>query len=118
MPERLAQRSVGLVILAFCLLALNGPLLAQNPIPISIGQNAPGEITAEASTAHFAVSASGGETVVIQVLGFAPGFAPRFRVLNPSDVEILAVANPDGLATISGSASFSDAGTYTIEVTG
>lgn len=106
------------IMILLSLILWSSAVVAQDATPVAIGQNAPGEVTAETSTVRFSFTASGGETAVIQVLGFESGFAPRFRVLNPSDVEILAVANPNGLATVTGNANFADAGNYTIEVEG
>lgn len=100
-----------------CVLVMSGLALAQAPTPIQIGQNAAGQLTADVSAAQFTVASSGGETATIQVLGFG-GFVPRFRVLNPAGIEILTVSNPGGQPTLTGSAAFADAGTYTIEVQG
>src|SRR5687767_4211788 len=109
---------VRLAVIGLCLLWSSGYALAQESTPIQIGQNASGEVTAEAPTVRFSLNANAGETATIQVLGLTPGFPPRFRVLNPSAVEILSVPNPTRLSTVVGSASFAVAGTYTIEVEG
>ena len=100
-----------------CLFVLGSVLLAQNGIPIQNGQNAFGELTAEVSSASYTLAPSSGETATVQVLAVSAGFVPRFRVLNAAGVEVVNAANPNGLATITGSVSF-DGGTYTIEVTG
>ncbi len=93
--------------------------LAQStPMPVQIGQNAVGAITAEVATAEFTFSATGSESATLQALALTPGFAPRFRVVNPAGIEALVVANPESLAILTGSATFEAAGSYTIEVSG
>ncbi|MEO8397757.1 MAG: hypothetical protein ABI700_32480, partial [Chloroflexota bacterium] len=96
------------------------PLSAQQAElqPIQTGQNAIGELTVENGAASYFLTVSGGETVALQVFALSPGFAPRLRVLNSADVEILVLANPASLISLSASVSFPDAGGYTIEVTG
>ncbi len=105
------------IIVWFCLFAVCGVVFAQGGTPIQIGQNATGALPA-GGNAQFTLSANGGETATIQVLALSAGFAPRFRIVNPSGVEILNIANPNTQATVSSSASFNDAGTYTIEISG
>ena len=113
------MRRYCLVFVWFCLFALSSHALAQDDSPpLQIGENTVGELTAEASTVQFSVSASGGETANIQVLALSPNFVPSFRVLNPAGFEILTVSNPDGLTSLMGSTSFPDAGDYSIEVRG
>lgn len=108
---------LGMMIAGIFLLALAVPTLAQNGIPIQNGQNAFGELTTEISSVMYTLSPNSGETATIQVLALSPGFIPRFRVLNAAGVEIVNAANPNGLATITGSVSF-DGGVFTIEVMG
>lgn|GEM_PF-3305340 len=109
---------VGLAVW-LCLLSVSGIAFAQSDAtPIQIGQNAFGELTAEANSARYALTAAGSESATIQVLALSPNFAPRFRIINPAGVEILVVANPDGLNALTGSASLPDAGEYIIEITG
>ncbi|MCC6801356.1 MAG: SH3 domain-containing protein [Anaerolineae bacterium] len=108
----------------FCLalivmLLFAGAAQAQNDgAPIQIGQNAVGTLSADVPDMRFALSAFGGETATIQVLALSPGFVPRFRVTNPAGVEILIAPNPSGLTSLENDASFPDAGTYLIEVSG
>ena len=100
-------------------LLLCGAVLAQGEgTPIQIGDNAFGELTADANVARYTLTATGGETARIQVLALSTGFVPRFRVVNPAGIEILTVPNPDGLNILTGSASFADAGDYLIEIQG
>jgi len=106
----------GIILISFFLFALTA--FAQNATPLQLGQNAIGELTANAPTASFAFTASGGESVAVQVLALSPGFIPRFHVLNPSGVEILASPNPNALSSLTAAASLPDAGTYTVEVSG
>lgn len=106
-----------MLIACFCLLALAIPAFAQ-ATPIRVGENATGTLSAEAPTAQFAFTAAGGESAAIQLLGLTPGFAPRLQVLNTADVEILALPNPTAQSILTGNVSFSDAGVYTIVVSG
>lgn len=116
-PRIMLRLSLGCVWM--CLLIIGSAVLAQSDAtPISIGQNAFGELTAEANTARYSVTAAGGETATIQVLALSAGFVPRFRVVNPAGVEILVVSNPAGLNSLTGNASFPDAGDYRIEIAG
>ncbi len=114
--QRLLLR-LSAIFVWLCLLVVSGPALAQAPTPIQIGQNAAGQLTAEVGAAQFTLASTGGETATIQVLGFG-GFVPRFRVLNPAGIEILTVPNPGGQPTLTASAAFADAGSYTLEVQG
>jgi uncharacterized protein YraI len=85
---------------------------------VEIGQNTSGELTSEVSRIEYTVSAAGGETVSIQVLAMSPELTPSFRVLNPAGIEILVVANPEGVTIVEGDASLTDAGEYRIQVEG
>ncbi len=105
------------VLIWLCLLALSGQAFAQGNT-IQIGQNTIGTISAANTTVDYKLVAQGGQTAAIQVLGLSQGFVPTFRVLNPAGTEILNVANSAGAATVSGNASFSGAGVYTISVGG
>lgn len=101
------------------LFALPTVLFAQSePVPIQIGRNAAGTLSADSPTARYILSASGGETATIQVLSLSLDFVPRFRIINPDGIDILVVPNPEALASVSANASFSDAGNYLIEVSG
>lgn len=118
MPIHQLRNHLRVITILLCLLSVNAIVWAQTSSPIQLGQNTLGELSADAPTAAFALAASGGETVSVQVLAVASGLAPRFRVLNPAGVEILLIPNPAGLSSVEGNASFPDAGTYTIEVSG
>jgi hypothetical protein len=108
------------MLIWLCLLALSsGWALAQgSAVPIQFNQNTIGELSATNSAASYSLTASGGETAVVQVLAVSPGLIPRFRILNAAGIEILNVANPQGLASVSSSAAFADVGAYIIEVSG
>jgi len=110
--------AVWLSVLALLTFGGWGSALAQGTAPIQIGQNATGAITAEASSAPFALTANAGDTATIQVLAISANFAPNFRVLNAAGVEVLNVPNPDGKAILSGNVAFNDSGIYTIVVGG
>jgi hypothetical protein len=110
---------ISFFLIVLCLLAFSGFAFAQeDATPIAIDQNIFGELTADTTAARYAVTASGGESASIQVLALSEGFAPRFRVINPAGVEMLVVANPNGVNSLVGNASFADAGVYLIEITG
>ncbi len=101
------------------LLAFGSPAFAQtDATPIQIGQNITGTLSAEASSAQFALTAAGGETALIQVLAISPGFAPQLRIHNPAGIEILTLDNAEGSSTISTNVPLNDAGVYTLEVSG
>ncbi len=85
---------------------------------IAISQNVIGELTATNSAATYFLTALGGEMANVQVLAATQGFAPSLHIYNPADVEILALANPDGLTSLNESVHFLDAGVYTVEVSG
>lgn len=106
------------VVVACLLLVFSLPAFAQGGGTVQVGQNVTGTLTAEAPTAQFTFTAAGGESVVMQVLAISTNFTPRFQVLNPAGVEILVVPNPGGQSILTENVSFSEAGVYTIVVSG
>src|SRR5579871_5935964 len=111
------KRVLLVLLIGLCLIALAGPGLAQGNT-IQIGQNAIGTVSAANTTVDYKLVAQGGETATIQVLGLSQGFMPSLTVVSPAGTQILSVANSAGAATVSGNASFSGAGVYTISVGG
>ncbi len=104
-----------LLCLLFGLALVASPSFAQG-VPIQIGQNTIGTLSAEVSTAQYSLTATGGETVMIQVLTLSSGAAPSFRVLNPAGIEVLSLSNPEAKASLTGTITFHDPGVYTVVV--
>ncbi len=108
-----------LPMLALLLLISAQLLLGQAAgTPLAIGQNALGEVTSDVPVVRFSLSGQAADVANIQVLATTPAFTPGFRVLDSSNAEIFANANPDAALNVAGIVSFERASTYTIEVTG
>lgn len=90
---------------------------AQAGTPLAVGQNATGETTATNAVARFTLQVTQPQTVVLQVLGITPGFAPSFTVIDPSGIQVQSVPNAGGPTTVQTPTSLSGIGAYTIEVT-
>ncbi len=113
------RRSLGLICLFLLVLTGMSITFAQGePIPIAIGENAVGTLSAEALGAQYAVTSFGGETVTIQVLSLSGGLIPRFQVYNPDGAAILDQGNVSGAITLTSTVSFTTPGVYTIAIQG
>ncbi len=87
-------------------------------VPVNIGENVTGQISAATPVAAFSVNVSRPQTVEIQVLTIGTGLTPTFRVIDPSGLVLQGVDNSAGRTTVTGVVSFSTAGQYRIEVGG
>jgi hypothetical protein len=84
-------RSLRITLLLLILLvtaALAGPAAAQNAVPIAVGENKSGELTAAAPTQAYTLNVTGPQTVTVQILGLTPGFAPAFSVTAPGGMAV------------------------------
>lgn len=117
MRSAVVRMSIAAVLV--CLLVAASSVAAQSGgVPVQIGQNVTGTVSAEAPVVRFTLAAAGGETAEIQVLALSGDLLPHLRVLNPAGVEILVVGSGSGQKVIAGNAAFGSAGTYTLEITG
>ncbi len=116
------QRTLPLVIVLLLLGALVfAPSVGAQeglPQPVAVGSNTAGEVSLEVPSLRYVLVGNGGDSVVIQVLGLTPGFAPRFSVSNAASEVVLDVANPTGEANVSGEVLLAATGAYIIEVSG
>ena len=91
---------VGLILLIMLLTAvLAAPAAAQAAIPIAVGENKSGEVTATTPTVSFVLTIAAPQTATVQVLGLTPGFAPSFSVISPNGAVVQTVTPAPG-ATI------------------
>lgn len=106
------------LVVGLCLGWVVGPTLAQDGLlqPVDPSGNTLGEVSATAPTARFVVPSMGNESAQLTVFGITSGFAPRFRVLGPDQLPILDIGNGEGASTASGTAFFTAAGIYVIEI--
>ncbi len=103
-----------LIVLLLAISALT--VSAQDSIPINVGENQTGEISAAQPTARYSLTITSPQAVNVQVLGLTPGFIPTFRVLDPSGIVIQSVANDGTQTTVNASLTLLNVGTYRIEV--
>ena len=90
---------------------------AQSDIPVSIGQNVTGEVTADAPAVVYTIEVAAAQSITLQVLAITPGFTPTFRVSDPSGVVVLDTANPGTQTIAQGAPNLAGGVQYTIEVT-
>lgn len=108
----------GLVFLFITIFLSFGIVNAQEPVPIQIGQNLPGEVSDTVNAVRYLLPSLGNETVNIQAFALTNGFAPRLRVTDASGFTILDVPNPAALSSIGGVATLTASGVYILEITG
>ncbi len=89
-----------------------------SPIPIAIGENAVGTLTAESPNASYAVTSSLGDSVTFQVLSISGGLLPRFQVYNPNGVAITDQGNVSGATSLTNRIDFTMPGVYIIAIQG
>jgi hypothetical protein len=102
MEPQVKNRTKRLVILALLLCGLLvsvAPASAQ-AIPVTIGENKTGELTASTPAAEFVLTTPAAQNARVQVLAITPGFAPSFTVIDATNgVPVLSVGIA-GQATI------------------
>lgn len=107
------------VMLAVCALApLSVSAQIETVIPIEIGQNISGEITAESPTQIFNLNVSVPTVIEVQVLALNPQFLPAFSVVDALGVTIQRVENSGAETTLRQNISLSTPGDYQIEIRG
>ncbi|MFN8561905.1 MAG: SH3 domain-containing protein [Anaerolineae bacterium] len=114
-----ALRQSGFAIVALICLFLIGAIVvsAQTaPTPITIGENQIGTITDTTEGVQFSLSAAAPTSVEIQVLAISPGFAPMFRILDPTGIVVLDATGSSTQTIATGVPNLSSPGSYTIEV--
>jgi len=87
-------------------------------VPVSIGDNKTGEITAAMPTVVYMLAVTDPQLASLQVIGLTPGFAPTLRVLTFGGVVQQTVQNLNNATLIQTTAGFTTAGQYLLEVTG
>ena len=102
MRTPLRNRTKWLVILT---LLLYGILVSVAPasaqaIPVNIGENKTGELTAAVPSAEFVLTTPTAQNARIQVLAITPGFAPSFTVIDATNGIPVLTAGLAGNATI------------------
>jgi len=108
-----------LFVTLLCLLALcigGAPVAAQPTLPITVGQNAQGELSQQQPTAEFVLTVSTPQVITIQALALTAGFTPAFSVLAPSGVVVATNANPDDVNIIASTVNLTETGAYSILV--
>lgn len=113
---RLGRRSFVLVMLVFTLLAGVVSVGAQAATPLAIGENQTGQILDPAVPVRYAISSVTPISVQLQVLAISSGFAPTFRVIDPTGLVTATVPNNGTQTIVQGTANLASAGTYIIEV--
>ncbi len=84
--------------------------------PINVGENKTGDIAEPAGSTAYSLAIGTPQSVNVLVLAITPGYAPAFRVLDPSGVVVVDNANADTKTNAQGQVALSGVGTYTIEV--
>lgn len=113
---RSRQAWFGLITLTFVLLLGAVTVSAQAAEPITIGENKTGQIVDAQTPARYSIQLASPMSIQVQVLAISQGFAPTFRVLDPSGVMILSATNPGTQTIVQGAPNLSTSGVYTIEV--
>ncbi len=98
--------------------SMSAAFAQSDAIPITVGENAVGTLTAESPSASYAVTSSLGESVTFQVLSISGGLLPRFQVDNPNGVAITEQANLSGATALSNRIDFAMPGVYIITIKG
>ena len=80
--------------------SMSAAFAQSDAIPIAIGQNVIGTLTAESPNASYAVTSSLGKSVTFQVLSISGGLLPRFQVYNPNGVAITDQGNVSGATSL------------------
>ncbi len=86
------------------------------PTPINVGENRIGEVTAEVASLSYALTVGAPQTLDIQVLAITQGFAPSFRVIDPTGAILEDVSNATFQAAVRVTSLEVDAGVYRIDV--
>jgi len=106
-----------LTILICVPLISTGIVSAQaSPIPILIGENQTGTLTDAVVSIPYSLVVTTPLSIRVQVLAISPGFAPTFRILDPSGVILIDAANPGTQTIAEGAPTLSSPGTYVIEI--
>ncbi|MCL4875024.1 MAG: SH3 domain-containing protein [Anaerolineae bacterium] len=101
--------------LLFLLLLMAAPTaLAQETI--LIGENKLGEISATNPQPAYLFNAQTNQTVEIEILGVSAGLAPTITLLTPQGAVLQFIGNPTNASSVKGTVTFTQAGTYTIQV--
>lgn len=113
-----AWKRIAVVILMLVFFCGVLPTAGQStvPIPIAVGENKQGELSAGAPVQQFSLSISQPRIAVVQVLGLSPNFGPTVRILGPNGVVIQQANNTSGATIIQATAGFTTPGQYLIEV--
>lgn len=108
------------LIVVFMLIVLTAvSVTAQaDVVPVGIGENVTGEVSAAIPVSAFSVNVPTPQTLQIQVLTIGSGLAPAFRVFDPSGVVLQSVDNSAGRSTVAGTVPISTPGQYRIEISG
>ena len=99
------------LIVVFMLIVLTAvSVTAQaDVVPVGIGENVTGEVSAAIPVSAFSVNVPTPQTLQIQVLTIGSGLAPAFRVFDPSGVVLQSVDNSAGRSTVAGTVPISTA---------
>ncbi|HVU13127.1 MAG TPA: SH3 domain-containing protein [Phototrophicaceae bacterium] len=110
------QRLWFLLILCLSLVGVLIVSAQATPPPLTIGQNTTASITDPTTALQYSLTVAAPQSVNIQVLAITPGFAPTFRVIDPSGAVIVDTANPGTQASVQASPNLSSPGMYIVEI--
>ncbi len=116
---RRRSASISITVVTFICLFFMGSLRlgAQAAgTPINIGENKTGQVLDAAVPVQYSVTVAAPMSINVQLLAITPGFAPDFRVLDPSGLIILDGGNPGTQTIVQGVPNLSSPGVYIIEV--
>ncbi len=108
-----------LVVILLMLLLTAVSITAQaDVVPVEVGQNVTGEVSAALPVSMFGINVRTPQTLQIQVLTIGSGLAPAFRIIDSSGLVLQSVDNSAGRSTVAGTVAVSTPGQYRIEISG
>lgn len=119
MSQSSLKRPTFVLMLMLCLLLTSTLVSAQaTPIPINIGQNVQGQLSAQASTAEYSLSVTEPQVVELDVLSFTNGFVPSLQVFDPSGALLFNRSGGVSQTLVQSALSLTIPGTYRILISG